>query len=112
MTKTLLGRAPRPVATFIAPQEAMLLAREARLGWLLGILRVSLALVWIGSGVVSLGLYPVARILESPRGSGPDRTPALAALYLLSLFDIAMGLMVLCMRGAWLRGVQILVVLG
>jgi hypothetical protein len=31
MTKTLLGRAPRPVATFIAPQEATLLAREARL---------------------------------------------------------------------------------
>jgi hypothetical protein len=32
---------PRPVATFIAP--AMLLAREARLGSLLEILRVSLA---------------------------------------------------------------------
>jgi hypothetical protein len=54
MTKTLLGWAPRHVATFIAPQEAMLLAREAR--WLLKILRVSLALVWIGSGAVSLGL--------------------------------------------------------
>jgi hypothetical protein len=62
MTKTLLGWAPRHVATFIAPQEAMLLAREAR--WLLKILRVSLALVWIGSGAVSLGLYPVARSLD------------------------------------------------
>ncbi|MGH8584920.1 MAG: hypothetical protein ACREWE_01600, partial [Gammaproteobacteria bacterium] len=55
MTETLLGRAPRPVATFIAPQEAMLLAREARLGWLLEMLRVSLAFICIGSGVVSLG---------------------------------------------------------
>ncbi len=112
MTKTLLGRAPRPVATFIAPQEAMLLAREARLGWLLEILRVSLALVWIGSGVVSLGLYPVDRSLDLLAAVGLAGTPALAALYLLSLFDIAMGLMVLCMRGAWLWGVQILVVLG
>lgn len=43
---------------------------------------------------------------------GLTGTPALAALYLLSLFDVAMGLMVLCLRGAWLWGVQILVVLG
>ena len=112
MTETLLGRAPRPVVTFIAPQEAMLLAHEARLGWLLEILRVSLAVVWIGSGVVSLGLYPVARSLDLLAAVGLTGTPALAALYLLSLFDIAMGLMVLCMRGAWLWGVQILVVLG
>jgi uncharacterized protein YbjT (DUF2867 family) len=64
MTETSLGRAPRAVATFIAPQEAMLLAHEARLGWLVEILRVSLAVVWIGSGVVSWGLYPVARSLD------------------------------------------------
>lgn len=37
----------------------MLLAR-ARLDWLLPLLRASAAAVWVGSGVVSLGLYPVA----------------------------------------------------
>jgi uncharacterized protein YbjT (DUF2867 family) len=112
MTETLLGRAPRPVATFIEPQEATLLAREARLCWLLGIMRVCLALVWIGSGVVSLGLYPVARNLDLLAAVGLTGRPALAALYFLSLFDIAIGLLVLCMRRKWLWGVQILVVLG
>jgi DoxX-like protein len=61
---------------------------------------------------VSLGLYPVAWSLDLLAAVGLTGTPALAALYLLSFFDIAMGLMVLCMRGAWLWGVQILVVLG
>jgi hypothetical protein len=69
-------------------------------------------LVWIGSGVVLLGLYPVARSLDLLAAVGLTGTPALAALYLLCFFDIAIGLMVLCMRRKWLWGVQILVVLG
>ena len=55
----LLGRAPRPVEHFIAPERAAALRTEAVLGVWLPVLRGSIALLWIWTGIVSLGLYPV-----------------------------------------------------
>jgi uncharacterized protein YbjT (DUF2867 family) len=110
MTEALLGRPPRPVENFIAPDEAQMLAREARLSWLLMILRMSLASIWIGSGLVSLD--PEGPGLGLLASLGLTGTGALITLYGLSLADIAMGVMTLLLRRRWLWGLQILVVLG
>lgn len=58
-TTALLGRPPRDVSAFIPPEQAQGAGVMAQLAWLLPLLRVSLALVWIVTGVLSLGVYPV-----------------------------------------------------
>ncbi len=60
----LLGRAPRPVAAFLAPGTAEPARQQAWLAWLLPLLRLAVALVWIWTALVSLGLYPVAQSLQ------------------------------------------------
>lgn len=55
----LIGRMPRPVTSFIPDEFAMAIRTSALLRWLLPILRVSIALTWIATGVVSLGVFPV-----------------------------------------------------
>ena len=59
-TRALLGRAPRAVSAFVPVDLAPLLLHEARLAWLLPLLRVSLAAVWIGTAWVSLFAFPRA----------------------------------------------------
>jgi uncharacterized protein YbjT (DUF2867 family) len=54
-------------------------------------LRISLALLWIASGLVSLGLYPVESSLVLLAEVGLGGTPALAALYGAALWDLALG---------------------
>jgi hypothetical protein len=54
-------------------------------------LRISLALLWIVTGLVSLGLYPVESSLALLAGVGLGGAPALAALYGAALWDLALG---------------------
>jgi uncharacterized protein YbjT (DUF2867 family) len=58
MTERLLQRSPRAVEMFIEPAARDARALEAKLLWLAPLLRMSIAIVWIWTGVVSLGLYP------------------------------------------------------
>lgn len=57
-TAWLLARKPLDARDFLRGQEAGALRRDAQLGWLLPLLRVSLALVWIVTAVLSFGVYP------------------------------------------------------
>jgi uncharacterized protein YbjT (DUF2867 family) len=60
--------------------------------WPLGApLRISLALLWIATGLVSLGLYPVESSLVLLGELGLSGAPALATLYGAALWDLALG---------------------
>jgi nucleoside-diphosphate-sugar epimerase/uncharacterized membrane protein YphA (DoxX/SURF4 family) len=108
----LLGRKPRAVADFVAAPERESRRAAAALGWLLPVLRLSVAVMWLIAGVVSLGPYPVAKSLAllADVGVPPALGPLL--LYGASAVDIAFGLLVLLpRRPAWLWSAQIAIVL-
>lgn len=95
----LLGRPPRPLARFIAPEAVETTRLKARLNWLLPLLRVSVALVWIVTGIVSLGLYPVQEsyALLGRTGVPPPLQPLM--LYGAALLDFAFGIGTLVLHG-------------
>jgi uncharacterized protein YbjT (DUF2867 family) len=55
----LLARAPRPVYMFIPAYAAQAVRLAARMSWLAFLLRISIASIWIATGLLSLGIYPV-----------------------------------------------------
>lgn len=57
-TRRLLGRAPRAPEAFIDPDDAPRERRLARLDWLLLLLRLALAAMWLGTAWVSLFVFP------------------------------------------------------
>jgi hypothetical protein len=111
----LIGRAPRPVSSFIEPSLAPGLRREAVLGWLLPLMNGAVALVWLWTGIVSLGLYPVADSLQLLADFGLHGALAKVALYSAAGLDLILGLLTLSARGQLRRqvlGLQLLVMAG
>jgi DoxX-like family len=92
---TLLGRNPHSPESFIPPEQADTLRREGRLRIVLPVLRVAIAIMWIFTGIVSAGIYPVADSLELLARTGLHGTPALIALYAAAALDIALGIAML-----------------
>ena len=112
-TAALLGRAPRPAAAFVEPAQQAGARALAMLAWLLPLLRWSVAAVWIVTGILSLGLYPVADsyALLARVGVGPAWAPL--ALYGAALLDLALGVGILLLqRRRWLWIAQIVLMLG
>ena len=70
----VLGKLPRPLESFVPASEARSLAIAGRLSWLLPLLRGAVAILWIGSGIVSLGVYPVEAELRTARADRDCRT--------------------------------------
>lgn len=87
----LLGRAPRAADTFVPARHAPALRREARLRWMLPLLRVSIALVWIVTGLLSFGLYPVSESLALLERTGLTGAIARVALYVAATLDLVLG---------------------
>lgn len=109
----VLGRAPRPAAHFIEPAAAPAIRLAARLRWLLPLLRWAIATVWIVTGLLSLGLYPVADSLALLARVGLSGRLAEAALYGAALFDLALGIsLLLVRRRRWLYTLQAALILG
>lgn len=107
----LLHRAPRDPADFLDAAQAKALATQAKLDWLLPILRASIAAVWIVSGAVSLGLYPVSESLAMLARVGFTGSFALMVLYGSALLDIGLGIAVfLIKRRRWLWRFQMAVI--
>jgi uncharacterized protein YbjT (DUF2867 family) len=90
-----LGRPPRAPEDFIDPEESRAVRLRARLDWLLPVLRASIALVWIGSGIVSLGLYPVEESLAMLARVGLESR---LVLYGAAFVDIAIGVAIFAVR--------------
>jgi uncharacterized protein YbjT (DUF2867 family) len=98
-TRALLGRSPRAPTAFIETHDAANVRLQAQLAWLLPMLRLSVAAVWIFTGIVSLGLYPVSdsyALLARVGITGALTAPI--ALYGAALLDIALGIATLVMR--------------
>jgi uncharacterized protein YbjT (DUF2867 family)/uncharacterized membrane protein YphA (DoxX/SURF4 family) len=102
----LLGRDPAPVP---GPLDATMRTR-AQLAWLLPLLRVSLAAVWLTAGVVSFGLYPVSDSMALLARTGLTGPAASIALYGAATLDIVMGLATLFAprRGLWLAQIGLI----
>lgn len=106
----LLGRPPRGPEEFVSAKDSRALLTRARLDWLLPVLRVSVAIVWIGSGVVSLGLYPVEHSLALLARVGLSHT---LILYAAAALDIAIGVAIFALkRRKWLWRLQIALIAG
>jgi uncharacterized protein YbjT (DUF2867 family) len=106
----LLGRTPLAPEDFVNEKEAIVLRTRARLDWLLPLLRACVAAVWIGSGVVSLGLYPAQDSLAMLARVGLAHP---AVLYGAALLDIAIGTAILAVkRRKWLWRLQLALIAG
>ena len=94
----LLGRAPHAPSTFIARDMAAAVRTQALLAHLLPLVRVSIALVWLVTGYVSLWVYPLADSLDLLHRTGVP--PALAPLMLYGAagLDFAFGVATLALR--------------
>jgi uncharacterized protein YbjT (DUF2867 family)/uncharacterized membrane protein YphA (DoxX/SURF4 family) len=112
-TTALLGHTPRPVQAFIEPERADIERTHARLAWLLPLLRLSLAAVWIVTGVLSFGVYPVADSHALLARVGLTGLFASVALYGAATLDLALGIATLLGRGRpWVWWSQIVLMLG
>ena len=112
-TASLLGRLPRPPTDFVARQTARATYASALLTWLLPLLRVSVALVWIVTGIVSLGIFPVDDSLKLLSRVGIPAPAQPYALYGAAVLDIILGMLSLMRRRPrWLWPAQIVLVLG
>jgi nucleoside-diphosphate-sugar epimerase len=100
-TLRLLGRPARAIASFVTDPRAE--RARAKLDWLLPILRISIALVWLATTIVSAFVYPVAGSYELLARTGiPDGLQPLM-LYGASAFDLLLGLGILFLkRRRWL----------
>jgi uncharacterized protein YbjT (DUF2867 family) len=97
----LLGRPARPIASFVTDPPAE--RARAKLDWLLPILRISIALVWIVTAIVSAFVYPVADSVELLARTGIPEALRPLMLYGASAFDMALGLGILLLkRRRWL----------
>jgi uncharacterized protein YbjT (DUF2867 family) len=97
----LLGRPPRPVETFIPDWRAARL--RAQLDWLLPLLRLSLAVVWIWTALASALVYPAAASYTLLERSGIPAVLAPLMLYGASLLDLLFGVATLALRPRWRR---------
>jgi uncharacterized protein YbjT (DUF2867 family) len=96
--KRLLGREPRGVAELIPPEYAHSVRLSAQLQWLLPPLRWAVALVWIVTGAVSLGLYPRHLSYDLLARVGVTGTWAPALLYGAASLNLFFGVATLLLR--------------
>lgn len=109
----VLGRSPRPIEAFIPPVTARAMANEARLAWLLPLMRASVGIVWIVTGVLSFGVYPVAESYALLARVGVTGAAAAAALYGAAMLDLAFGVAVFALRERrWLWRAQMLLIVA
>jgi len=103
MTTQLIGHPPRQVADFIRDPGAE--RTQAKLGWLLPVLRLSIVAVWIITAIVSYGLYPVEASYELLARTGIPAQLQPLMLYGAATFDLLLGLGILFLakrRWLWL----------
>jgi uncharacterized protein YbjT (DUF2867 family) len=109
-TQRLLGRPPRAIASFIVDPGAE--RARARLDWLLPVLRLAIASVWIATAIVSAFLYPAADSYELLARTGIPAHLRPAMLYGAALFDVLLGLGTLFLRRRRLLWLMQLALIG
>lgn len=107
-----LGRVPKPPEDFVTGPEAEHLRTQALLGWLLPMLRFSIAFVWIFTGIVSFGIYPVEESYKLLSNVGISGWLAPVMLYGAAIFDICLGIATLVMskrRLLWMTQLALII---
>ena len=95
----LLGHAPQALAHAPGPGGASARRQAAMLALWLPALRGVVALLWIWTGLVSLGLYPERGSLALLASVGVTGTLAWWSLYAAAVLDLALGVAVFLTRG-------------
>jgi hypothetical protein len=95
----LLGHPPRPVEAFLPDWRAARV--QAQLDWLLPLLRLSLAVVWIWTALVSALVYPAPASYALLERSGVPAMLAPLMLYGASALDLLFGIATLSLRRRW-----------
>jgi uncharacterized protein YbjT (DUF2867 family) len=105
----LLGRPPRPLAEALARHPASPADRlAARMLFLRPVLRLSLAVLWILTGVLSLGVHPLADSLGLLASLGLEGPGAWVALGGGAALDLTLGLLLLLgIRPLWTLGAML-----
>ncbi len=111
-TQRILGATPRSIADFIPRRCASLARRQAQLSWLLPLLRLTVAVMWIVTGIVSIAVYPVADSYALLARTGITGTFATFALIGAALLDIALGFATLLAPSRLLWWLQIALIVG
>jgi uncharacterized protein YbjT (DUF2867 family) len=112
VTRAVIGRDPRPPWLFVAGGERAAVATRAKLNWLLPLLRLSLALMWIVTAIVSLAAFPLAESYALLARVGIGGALAPIVLGSASMLDFALGVATLVARSRALWWSQIAVVVG
>mgnify|MGYP003551528038 FL=1 len=98
-TIKLLKHEPRAVRNFASSaEEAKNFRISALLSWLMLIIRLSLATVWLIAGIVSLGIYPIEESYELLERVGITGIFATWTLYSAATMDICFGLATLFLK--------------
>jgi uncharacterized protein YbjT (DUF2867 family) len=111
--RSLLGRGPRSVQRFVSERERAATRLQASLTWLLPLLRLSIAAVWIVTGIVSLNIFPAEASYALLQRAGVPRGLAPFFLYSAAILDLVLGIATLVLRrrrALWLA--QIALMLG
>jgi uncharacterized protein YbjT (DUF2867 family) len=95
-TLRLLGHPPRAIASFVVDPGAE--RARAKLDWLLPVLRLAIAAVWIATAIVSAFLYPAADSYELLARTGIPEHLRPPMLYGAALFDLLLGVGTLVLR--------------
>ena len=105
----LLGRSPRPVSEFILDPAAE--GAQAKLGWLLPVLRWSIAAVWIATALTSALWYPAEDSYRLLARTGVPASLQPLMLFGAAGFDLALGLGILLLaRRRWLWLMQLVLI--
>lgn len=107
----LLGRRARACECFIAAPDRRDTLARIRIGHAATALRLALAALWLLSGIVSLGLFPIDASLALLHASAVPPAMAPFALYAAAGLDLYLGLrLLLAPRGRRAYGFQLLVI--
>jgi hypothetical protein len=100
----LLGRSPRPVEQFMDAAQREPVRLQAIVATWFPILRCTIALLWIWTGAVSLGLYPKDDSLALLARVGLHGGVATLALYGAAVLDLVLGILTVAAPAPW-RGI-------
>jgi uncharacterized protein YbjT (DUF2867 family) len=110
--QALLQHAPRSCRQFIDEGSRPPLALQAQMGWLTGLLRLSLAVVWLLTGFVSVFVFPVGESNALLARAGVPEALRPLALHGAAGLDCAFGVLTLwpLRRLRWLWAAQMLLI--
>ena len=106
---TLLKREPRGTEQFGTDIRAINHRQHIQIA--INVLRASMALLWIITGIISLGIFPVEEGAALLARAGIGEALKIPLLYAAGLFDIAMGIAVILIHRAWIGWVQAVVII-